>query len=348
MKKIFFVLILLGAAGWGIFYWLFQEGYFLESPAGSASSVIQEFFEGRFPAPAPEKNLKLYGNVEIRQVLLSFRVPGRIEEMYREEGQSVTPNVLLALLDPLPYEIKQAEARAALHQARANLEKMERGYRTEEIRQAAAQRDQILASLQLAEKDHKRLSHLFSQNALSKKDLDDSTSRRDQLRAQLTSAESALTLTREGFRSEDVKAAKAAVELADAQLREAENSLADTKLYAPSEGTVLTRVTEPGTVVAAGQAVYAVMLKKPVQIRTYVMEPQLGKIRLGMKGKIFTDSQPDPVEGIINFIASEAEFTPKQVQTEDQRADLVYRVRLLVEDPGYLKNGMPVTVFLEE
>ena len=154
---------------------------------------------------------------------------------------------------------------------------------------------------------------------------------------------------RKGYRSEDVKAAAAAVELAEAQLREAEISLSDTKLYAPAEGTILTRVAEPGTVLAAGQAVYAVMLKIPVQIRSYVTEPQLGKIRLGMRGKIFTDSHPDPLEGVVNFIASEAEFTPKQVQTEDQRSDLVYRIRLLVEEnpQDRLKNGMPVTVFLE-
>jgi HlyD family secretion protein len=293
--------------------------------------------------------LKLFGNVEIRQVLLGFRVPGRLEKSYYEEGTEAKPGALLGELDSLPYEIKRAEALAALRQARANLGKMESGYRSEEVRQAAARRDQIRASLTLAEKDHERLSRLFSQDAVSKKALDDATSARDGLRAELASAESALALVREGFRAEDIAGAEAAAELAEARLREAQNSLDDTKLYAPAEGTILTRVAEPGTVLSAVQPVYALMLKKPVHVRAYVTEPQLGNLRLGMKGKIFTDSHPGPLEGTVAFIASEAEFTPKQVQTEDLRAVLVYRVRLLVEDnPGdRLKNGMPVTVFLE-
>ena len=323
MKKILFVLILLVAV---------TGGFFLE------------YFRSE---PPEKKELKLFGNVEMRQVLLGFRVPGRLNEIYFEEGQTVVSGDLLGMLDPLPYEIKLAGARAALHQANAALAKMESGHRGGEIRQAAAQRDQIRASLNLAEKDWERLSSLFEQGAIARKNLDDVTATRDRLRAELSSAESALSLMREGFRTEDVKAAEATVELAEAQLREAENSLADTRLYAPSEGTILTRVAEPGTIVATGQAVYAVMLKRPVQVRTYVTEPRLGKIRLGMKGRIFTDSSPEPVEGSVNFIASEAEFTPKQVQTENQRVDLVYRIRLLVEDSEQLRNGMPVTVFLE-
>jgi HlyD family secretion protein len=326
MKKFFLVLILLGAFGVGFLY---RQGYFLPQDS--------------------EKELRLFGNVEIRQVLLGFRVPGRLDVIHYEEGQKVTSGDLLGALDPLPYEIKLAEARAALHQARANLEKMESGYRSGEIRQAAAQRDQIRASLGLAEKDYERLSNLFSQGAISKKDLDDITTNRSRLRAELSSAESALALVRDGYRTEDVKAAEAMVELAEAQMRETDNSLSDTRLYAPAEGTVLTRVAEPGTILAAGQAVYAVMLKNPVQVRTYVTEPRLGAIHLGMKGKIYTDSHPDPLEGVVNFIASDAEFTPRYVQTEDQRSDLVYRIRLLVEDnpQDRLKNGMPVTVILE-
>ncbi len=325
MKKALIVLVLVGAAV-GVFYW------WERSPRSG------------------NDGLKLFGNVEIRQVLLGFRVSGRLEAIYFEEGERVTSGDLLGVLDPVPYAIRRAEARASLCQARANLDKMKRGYRSEEVRQAVARRDQIKASLDLAEKDYDRLSNLFRQSAIAKKDLDTITAMRDQVRAELESAESALALTREGFRIEDIKAAEASVELAEARLGEAENSLNDTKLYAPSEGTVLTRVTEPGTVVGIGQAVYAVMLKNPVQVRTYVTETQLGRVRLGMKGKIHTDSHPDSLEGTVNFIASDAEFTPRQVQTENLRTDLVYRIRLLVEDnrEDRLKNGMPVTVYLEQ
>lgn len=330
MKKMIVVLLLILAVGGGAFYWFDRQGYFTERS---------------------EKNeLKLYGNVEIRQVLLGFRVPGRLLEIYFEEGERVSSGDILGRLDSVPYEIKRAEARAALYQAQATLEKMTRGNRADEIRQAVSKRDQVRASQQLAEKDYERLSRLFTQSAVSKKDLDDITSVRDGLRAELASAESALDLMRQGFRSEDIKVAEGAVEVAEAQLRAAENSLADTRLYAPAQGTVLTRVAEPGTVLGAGQAVYAVALKSPIQIRAYVTEPQLGLIRLGMKGRIYTDSHSDPLEGTLHFIASEAEFTPKQVQTENLRTDLVYRIRLLVQEnlQDRLKNGMPVTVVLEQ
>lgn len=296
-----------------------------------------------------EVGLKLYGNVEIRQVLLGFRVPGRLEELFFEEGETPMSGDVLARLDPLPYVIRCAEARAVLRQARASLKKMKRGNRTQEVAQAAARVDQIRASLELAEKDHERLSHLYTQNAVAKKDLDALRANRDTLRAELAAAGSALALVREGFRSEDVEAALAGVELAEARLRDAENALADTSLYTPTEGTVLTRVAEPGTVLAAGQAIYALAQKKPLQVRAYVDGIQLGRVRLGMKGRIHTDSHPDPLEGVVSFISSEAEFTPKQVQTEDLRTSLVYRIRLLVQENvgERLKNGMPVTVLLE-
>lgn len=325
MKKTLFVLVLLGV-GIGGFYWREHR------PRGENGE------------------LKLFGNVEIRQVLLGFRVFGRLEEIYFEEGTRIRSGDLLGALDPVPYEIQRTQQRAALYEARAKYAKLSSGYRPDEIRQAVAQRDQVAASLALAEIDYTRISHLHSQNAVSRQDLDSATSSRNQIRAQLASSEAGLALMREGYRAEDIQAAKAAVEVAEAQLRNAENALSDTKLYAPSDGTILTRVAEPGTVVAAGQAVYAVMLKNPVQVRAYVSEVQLGRVTLGMKGKIFTDSHPDPLEGVINFIASDAEFTPKQVQTEDLRTDLVYRIRLLVENNvgDRLKNGMPVTVVLEQ
>ena len=296
---------------------------------------------------ASESNVvKLFGNVEIRQVLLGFRVAGRLENIYFEEGEIVKEGSLLGILDPVPYEIKIKESNAMLIEAQANLEKMRSGNRLEEIRKEQANREQIRASLELAETEHNRLSRLFSENAVSKNDLDRATSNRDSLRAQLESASATLSLMRQGYRSEDIKSSEAAVELATAQLNFAEISLQDTKLYSPSSGTILTRITEPGTIVATGQPVYALALKAPLQVRAYITEPQLGHVRLGMKGNIYTDSYSEPIEGTLNFIASEAEFTPKQVQTPELRTSLVYRVRFLIESnpDERLKNGMPVTI----
>ena len=226
-------------------------------------------------------------------------------------------------------------------QAKAALDKLHRGFRTEEVREAEARRDRVRASLNLAEKDYGRISNLFARKAVAKSDLDRAASQRSALKAELAAAENALALVREGYRREDIEAAEAAYEAAGARFAEAENALSDTELRSPAEGTILTRVSEPGTVVGAGQVVYALALERPIQVRTY--------IRVGMPARIVTDSSPEPIEGTLTFISPTAEFTPKQVQTEDLRTDLVYRARILVEDDrdGRLKNGMPVTVLME-
>ena len=332
MKKRFALLLLVLAAVLGALY-----------ANGDLDGLIDHFRE------KDPNRIRLYGNVEIRQVLLGFRVSGRVEAVYREEGERVASGDLLSILDPVPYRIKRSEARGAMLQAKAALDKLHRGFRTEEVREAAAQRDRVQASLDLAEKDYSRISNLFAQKAVAKSELDRASSQRNALRAELAAAENALALMREGYRREDIEAAEAAYEAASARFAAAENALSDTELRSPAEGTILTRVTEPGTVVGAGQVVYALALERPVQVRAYIPEPQLGRVRVGMPARIFTDSSPTPIEGTLTFISPTAEFTPKQVQTEDLRTDLVYRARILVEDDrdGRLKNGMPVTVLME-
>ena len=332
MKKRFALLLLVLAAVLGALY-----------ANGDIDGLIDHFRE------KDPNRIRLYGNVEIRQVLLGFRVSGRVEAVYREEGERVASGDLLGILDPVPYRIKRSEAQGAMLQAKATLEKLHRGFRTEEVQEAAAQRDRVRASLDLAEKDYSRISNLFAKKAIARSDLDRASSQRNALRAELAAAENALALVREGYRKEDIAAAEAAYEAASARFAAAENALSDTELRSPAEGTILTRVTEPGTVVGAGQVVYALALERPVQVRAYIPEPQLGRVRVGMPARIFTDSSPTPIEGTLTFISPTAEFTPKQVQTEDLRTDLVYRARILVEDDrdGRLKNGMPVTVLMD-
>ena len=332
MKKRFALLLLVLAAVLGALY-----------ANGDLDGLIDHFRE------KDPNRIRLYGNVEIRQVLLGFRVSGRVEAVYREEGERVASGDLLSILDPVPYRIKRSEARGAMLQAKAALDKLHRGFRTEEVREAAAQRDRVQASLDLAEKDYSRISNLFAQKAVAKSELDRASSQRNALRAELAAAENALALMREGYRREDIEAAEAAYEAASARFAAAENALSDTELRSPADGTSLTRVTEPGTVVGAGQVVYALALERPIQVRAYIPEPQLGRVRVGMPAQIVTDSSPASIEGTLTFISPTAEFTPKQVQTEDLRTNLVYRARILVEDDrdGRLKNGMPVTVLME-
>lgn len=295
--------------------------------------------------------LKTYGNVEIREVPLSFRVGGRVESLAFEEGDAVRKGDVVATLDDAQYAIALRGAEAALAAAESAASKLRAGYEDDVIQAARAARDEAAASLRNAEKNRERFKALLEQNVVAQKEYDDVSTAVDRLRAALSAAESRLHQLRGGFRDEDVRAAEAQVDAARAALDAAATSLSDTKLIAPADGVLLTRVCEPGTMAAPGMPVCLMMLKSPLQVRAYVSEIQLGRIKLGMRAKVYVDSYPDePIDATVSFIASEAEFTPKQVQTEDMRINLVYRVRLLVQDDarGILKNGMPVTVVLEE
>ncbi len=298
-----------------------------------------------------ETGFKLLGNVEMRQVLLSFRVPGRLTELLVEEGEKVKAGDLLAVIDDKTYRASCAEAEAALALNKANLEKLQNGYRPKEIGQAAANLNEVKASLELAERDFVRLDNLYKEKAISKKQLDDATAKRNQLRARQQSLSNELGIYKEGYRKEDIKAAEANVNISEAKLQTAKIAFNDTKLYAPSDGVIITRITEPGTMVSAGQSAYSMYQTTPILVRAFISETQLGKVWVGMKAKVYMDAYPgEPIDAAVNFISQTSEFTPKQVQTEDMRLNLVYRIKLLVpENPqDRLKNGMPVSILLEE
>jgi HlyD family secretion protein len=326
--RIAVVLTLLGggAAAWH-FGWLGGEGN--AKPAGA---------------------LVLYGNVDIRQVDLGFRVPGRIAEVHFEEGDAVSAGELLATLDQQPYRDALALAQAEVARASANLEKLRTGTRPQEIAQAQALVEEREAALANAVRLAHRRAELVKQELVAPEAHDDAVTAREEAAARLQAARDALALAQEGFRREDIAAAAAELQAAEARVQQAQTNFDDTRLVAPSLGTVLTRVREPGAVVAAGEPVYAISLKSPIWVRAYVAEPDLARLRPGMAAEIATDTRPDArYLGHIGFISPVAEFTPKSVETPQLRTDLVYRLRIIVDDPDdWLRQGMPVTVHLPE
>ena len=291
----------------------------------------------------------LYGNVDIRKVDLGFRVAGRIEAVFFEEGDAVHRGERVAVLDRIPYQNEVALASAARDRATAELSRLENGTRPQEIRRARAQVAESEASLRAFEEEYKRSSILVKENAIARQAFDDILARRDAARARLTSARETLALALEGFREEDVAAGKSQLAEAEARLEQARIRLGDTEVHAPADGILLTRVVEPGAIVAAGQTVATLSLNDPVWVRAYVPEPDLGKIWPGMPAEILTDSRPDrPYKGQVGFISPEAEFTPKNVETPRLRTDLVFRLRVVADNPDEgLRQGMPVTVRLD-
>jgi HlyD family secretion protein len=288
----------------------------------------------------------LSGNVDVHQVELAFRVTGKIAEMKVQEGDRVEAGALLAQLDRVPFENDVAAASADVDQARAQFDKTRRGYRVEEIAQARATVRQRDADLVNARVTLERLQNLVLQGVVTHQQIDDAEARVRQSDAQLAGAKEQLNLMVHGSRVEDIESQKAALASAEARLAKARTALQDASLLAPSRGIVSVRAREAGAIVQAGQTAYTLVLNEPVWIRAYVAQPRLGRIKPGMPVKIEVDSMPGKqYDGTVGFIAPDAEFTPKTVQTEQVRDDLVYRIRVIANDPdNVFRQGMPVTV----
>ncbi|HDS2936291.1 TPA: HlyD family secretion protein [Klebsiella pneumoniae] len=260
-----------------------------------------------------QQPLTLYGNVDIRTVNMSFRVGGRLASLTVDEGDSIRAGQTLGELDRAPYENALLQAQANVSTAQAQYDLMMAGYRAEEIAQAAAAVKQAQAAYDYAQNFYQRQLGLRASSAISANDLENARSSRDQ---------------------------------AQAALAQAKLDLHDTVLTAPSDGTLMTRAVEPGTMLNAGGTVLTLSLTHPVWVRAYVDEKNLGQAQPGQEVLLYTDSRPDkPYHGKIGFVSPSAEFTPKTVETPDLRTDLVYRLRIVVTDAdGALRQGMPVTI----
>ena len=293
-----------------------------------------------------DEALTLYGNVDIRQVVLGFRVGGRMDSMAFEEGDAATEGQVLAALERGPLEDNLALFEAQAGVAQAGLAKLEAGTRPGEVAQARARVEELETALANADQSLGRQLELAGTGAVSKQAADDARAQHDEAAARLRSAREALALAVEGPRAEDLAIARAELVAARAQVALAQRQLADAELKAPAKGIILARVEEPGAIVAAGAAVYTLSLQAPVWVRCYISEPNLGRIHPGMAVEVIGDSRPEhPYRGQIGFISPVAEFTPKSVETEELRADLVYRLRVVVVEPDEaLRQGMPVTV----
>ncbi|MEZ5935354.1 MAG: secretion protein HlyD [Alphaproteobacteria bacterium] len=326
--RILILLLILGATAYGF------HAYNL----GAGLGLIEEEKPG----------LELYGNVDIRQVELGFRVGGRIAEMRFEEGDPVEAGDEMARLDQRPYQDKIRMAEAEVDRESANLAKLEAGTRPEEIAQAEAAVAEREAALVNARRQFERQESLVKNDVASRRSFDDAKALLDEAEARLTSAQKALDLAKKGFRSEDVAAARAGLAAARARKAAAETALDDTTLQAPADGVTLSRVREPGAIVASGETVYTLSLERPIWVRAYVPEPLLGALYPGQAVEVVSNTRPDqPYRGQIGFISPVAEFTPKTVETPELRAALVYRLRVVIEaETDGLRQGMPVTVHI--
>ncbi|HQU44528.1 MAG TPA: secretion protein HlyD [Pirellulales bacterium] len=314
--------------------------------AGAGAGVW--YYQFRQPPPDPNR-LVLEGNIDVRQVVLSFKVDGRIESLAVDEGDTVTAGQVLATLDKRYFDDELRLARARRDTQKATLARLEHGSRPEEIAQAAAAVAEQKAVMENAQLLYNREKALVERGSVSRTEFDNTKASLREAEARLKSAQETLRLAELGPRHEDIDAARAQLAGEEASVSQAERRLADAELIAPAPGTILTRAQERGAIVSPGEAIFTLTLTSPVWVRTYVNERDLGRIRPGMAAQVTTDSAPDrPYQGHIGFISPTAEFTPKSVQTTELRAQLVYRLRVIVDnDDGMLRQGMPVTLALD-
>jgi HlyD family secretion protein len=351
--------------------------------------------------------IRLSGNIELTEVDLSFKVPGRVIELTLDEGDAVKKEQIVARLDSTEVErmrdrelagVASAQSmltqlrtsidyqrtsltddaalrRAEVQQAEARLREMETGSRPEEIEQARAALEEAAVQARQSKADWDRAQILYRNDDISRQQFDQFRSRNDasaavvqrskeayslvkqgprkeqieQARAQLERARAALRLSEAGRidlkrREQEVAARTAEIQRAEAQAGVYESQLSDRTLSSPVDGVVLTKSAERGEVLAAGSVLLTLGDVDRPWVRGYIGEKDLGRIKLGMPAGVTTDSFPGKTyKGKVTFISSEAEFTPKQIQTQEERVKLVYRVKIEVENPNReLKSNMPV------
>lgn len=305
----------------------------------------------------PATGARVSGQVDATEVQVAAEVGGRVIEMAAAEGHRVKQGDILARLDTRDVELALRRAQAERAQADAQLRLLQAGARAEDIRQAEAQvaaaAGEVAAAetdLAAAETDLQRFETLLQSNSGSQKQRDDAAARRDLARDRLRSArgrESAaravVSRLRAGSRREELEAARARVAGVDAQIATLEKSREDAVVRAPIDGIITERLLEPGEMVAPRAPMVVLTDLDHAWAEVFVDEPQIPRIKLGQTATVFTDAGGPGLSGTVTFIASKAEFTPRNVQTAEDRSKLVYRVKISVDNrEGVLKQGMPV------
>lgn len=287
--------------------------------------------------------LRAYGSIEARQVRVSSRVPGRVLRVLVDENDAVVPGQPLLELDLHELEARRDQARAVLAQALARERLLRHGARQEDV--VAAQKAIAAARLRAeqARHDRDRADMLRASNAISPSAHEAARTAFELATTEVATRSAELQKIVKGARAEELEEAAAARDEAGAALAVIEEQLNDRILAAPLAGTVIHRLVEPGEVVRPAAPLLVIGDLARPYMDVYVPEPRLAEARLGTAAEVEVDAFPGRVlRATVTHVSAEAEFTPKNVQTEEQRARLVFRVRVTVEDPqGLLRPGMP-------
>jgi len=287
-------------------------------------------------------------NIEVTEVDAGFKIGGRIAKLKAEEGEKVEKDKILATLDKVEFENIVSQNVAYLNEKQILLEELKAGSRREDLEQAKANVSYADAELSKTKKDYERIESLYNNGILSAQQFDSAKKSYEAAVSMHKKSLESFNLVKAGPRMEEIKAAENRVQYAEASLKVAKEKLNDTTIYSPVSGVILKKNAESGEIISPAIPVYTIgVLEKP-WIKVYVKEDKLGLIKLGQRAEIKTDSFPNKIyEGTVTYISSEAEFTPKNIQTQEERVKLVFGVKISVENRNdELKPGMPADVRL--
>ena len=292
--------------------------------------------------------LRISGNIEVRDLELSFRMPGRVATRPAQEGLPIAAGAIVATLDTTELQHKIAAREADVAAARAQLAEVQAGARSQEIGQARAVVRQAQAEAERWSSEYARSRELYAKNVISKRELEAAETAAQTSRERVNQVSQSLALIQAGPRQETIATAQARVQQASEAVGALRTRLADATITSPISAMILSDHVSPGEHVAAGAPVVTIGNLDQVWLRGYIDETDLGRIRLGQRVTVTTDTFPGKTyQGVIRLISDEAEFTPKAVQTEKERVKLVYRVEIDVPNPAHeLKPGMPADATL--
>ncbi|CZE48924.1 efflux RND transporter periplasmic adaptor subunit [Campylobacter geochelonis] len=295
-----------------------------------------------------DSELVLYGNIDMQTSNLAFRFLGRIDSLRKNEGDKVNKGEELASLDKeyLLNQLDELNSQIKLNEIK--LAKLQKGYRSEEIEKAKANLAMASAKLDDAKSSYERQKQLIKAKATSQELYTKSKSNFNLATAEFNASKANYEMLKNGYEKADIDAQAQLVDSLKINAKKVEIDLENYTIKSPINGVILTKYKELGEVTNPGELVYEVAKTSDFWVRAYIDEPLLGRIKLGDKMEIYTDLRQKPYLGHISFIATVAEFTPKNVQTKELRSDLVYRFKVTFdESDALLKQGMPVHLKLK-
>lgn len=300
-------------------------------------------------ACAPRSSdIEASGTIEATSVQVSSRSSGQILTMVVSEGKPVRDGDLLAEIDHAGLDLQLGQARSGVDLAKAQLALLTAGARGEDVSQAQEALTQAQQAQDSAQTDFDRTMRLFAAGAATPKERDDAQARLTSTRAAAAAAAQALKKLQNFARPEDVKAAEARVSEAEYTVAILKKSVADCTVLSPISGVVTEKLAEAGELAAPGTGLYVISDLSTVKLTIYVPEAELGNLRVGEEARVRIDSFPGKdFHGTVTWVSPLAEFTPRDIQTKDERVKLVFAVRIQIPNPdGTFKPGMPADAIL--